>query len=199
MKKEIIITAIVVFALGILISPMLGMGYRGGFMGPGNMGQIDSHFIEQMIPHHEDAITMAEIALEKAEHEEIKQLARDIGRTQTEEIEKMQSWYKAWYGREVVALISETFAHGHGMGMHMGMMGDDTDLESLENAKPFDKEFIEQMIPHHQMAVMMAQMLLRSTDRAEMKQLGEDIIAAQTKEIEQMREWYRTWYGNQAR
>ena len=155
---------------------------------------IDRHFIEQMIPHHEDAITMAEIALDnRAEHEEIRQLSRDIVRTQTEEIEKMQAWYKEWYGWEVITLIPEVHAHMAGMGMHMGMMGDDTDIESLENAKPFDKAFIEQMIPHHQMAVMMANMLLRSTDRPEMKQLAQDIIEAQTREINQMRGWYREW------
>ncbi|MFA6170253.1 MAG: DUF305 domain-containing protein [Candidatus Margulisiibacteriota bacterium] len=59
-----------------------------------------------------------------------------------------------------------------------------------------DKEFIEQMIPHHQAAVMMARKLLRSTDKPEMKQLAENIIAAQTKEINQMRKWSRAWYGN---
>src|SRR3989344_5077170 len=59
-----------------------------------------------------------------------------------------------------------------------------------------DSHFIEQMILHHQMAVMMAQMLLRSTNRPEMKQLAENIITAQTKEINQMREWYSAWYEN---
>src|SRR3989304_5404766 len=58
-----------------------------------------------------------------------------------------------------------------------------------------DAHFIEQMIPHHEMGVMMAQMLSRSTSRSEMKQLAENIISAQTKEINQMRKWYRAWYG----
>ncbi|MSR71678.1 MAG: DUF305 domain-containing protein [Candidatus Taylorbacteria bacterium] len=50
-----------------------------------------------------------------------------------------------------------------------------------------DRHFIEQMIPHHEMAVMMAQMLQGSTDRPEMKQLVDNIITSQTKEIEMMR------------
>ena len=50
------------------------------------------------------------------------------------------------------------------------------------------------MIPHHQMAVMMANMLASSTNRPEMKKLAQDIIIAQTKEINQMREWYKAWY-----
>lgn len=157
------------------------------------MGQIDSHFIEQMIPHHEDAITMANLALSRAERSEIKILSGDIIKDQSEEIDQMEQWYKSWFGNEVPG-ISTSAGRGMGMMMRGGMMGNETDIKTLENAKPFDKEFIEQMIPHHQMAVMMAQMLLSSTNRPEMKQLAENIIAAQTKEINQMREWYQNWY-----
>ncbi len=53
----------------------------GGMRGSPLTSNIDRHFIEQMIPHHNDAILMAEIALEKAEHQEIKTLAADIKRT----------------------------------------------------------------------------------------------------------------------
>ena len=158
-------------------------------------GNIDRHFIEQMIPHHDDAILMAEIALIKAEHQEIKQLAQDIKRTQTEENENMRMWYKLWY-RADVPENSMPMGGGMGSGMVMrgGMMGDATDIMRLESAKPFDKEFIEQMIPHHQMAIMMATMLLRGTDREEMKTLAQAIIDAQSREIGQMRSWYQSWY-----
>ena len=189
----------------LLIAPQWGgmMGYRNPMMGQadntsrGNrmLGLIDSHFIEQMIPHHEDAIAMAGIAGEKAQHPEIKQLAEDIKRSQTEEIQKMQAWYKNWYGKDVPDGLSDT---GHGMGsgmMRTGMMGGEADMEKLKASPAFDKTFIEDMIPHHQMAVMMAQMLQSSTDRPEMKQLAEDIIIAQTREINSMRGWYRQWYG----
>ncbi len=191
--------------LMLLVAPQWGgmMGYRNSMMGQadnttqGNrmLGSIDSHFIEQMIPHHEDAIAMAGIAGEKAQHPEIKQLAKDITRSQTEEIQKMKTWYKSWYGKDVPDSLSDT---GHSMGlgiMRTGMMGDATDMEKLKTSLTFDKSFIEEMIPHHQMAVMMAQMLQSSTDRPEMKQLATDIITAQTKEINSMRGWYRQWYG----
>ena len=148
-----------------------------------------------MIPHHEDAITMAEIVSEKAEHQEIKQLAQNIKLTQSEEIEKMRNWYRDWYSNDVTNTFSGVGMMSSGM-MTMGMMGDSTDIERLKTAENFDKAFIEEMIPHHQMAVMMAQMLQSSTSRPEMKQLAKDIIEAQTKEINSMREWYRQWYGN---
>jgi len=203
MNQETLVSGLVGVIIGIVLSvallPTWGgmMGYNNSMMGQNQvMGSIDAHFIEQMIPHHEDAITMADLALEKAEHPEIKQMAQDINRTQSEEIEQMRAWYKSWYGKDVADIFSGA---GHGMGsgaMHMGMMGDATDIEQLKTASDFDKVFIEEMIPHHQMAVMMAQMLEQTTKRSEMKQLAKNIVEAQTKEIDSMRSWYRQWYGN---
>lgn len=158
------------------------------------MGNIDRHFIEQMIPHHEDAITMAKLAQTKAQKPEIKQLAENIIVSQGKEIDQMKSWYKDWFGTDVPKDTSVMGIHGMGSGrMHMGMMGDETDLESLKNASNFDKAFIEEMIPHHQMAIMMAQMLKNTTNRDEMRKLADDIITAQTKEINDMRNWYEAW------
>lgn len=156
---------------------------------------IDSHFIEQMIPHHEDAITMSKIALTKAQRPEVRELAQNIIDSQSKEIDQMKTWYKEWYGRELPE--GEEIMKQHGMmgneGMHMGMMGDETDVSALENSEDFDRAFVEHMIPHHQMAVMMASMLKNGTDRDEMKKLADDIITAQTNEIDQMREWLRNW------
>ncbi len=132
--------------------------------------------------------------LRGGEHAEIKTLAGGIIEGQSGEIKEMETWYAEWFDKSVPN-ISAQMGHGMGMMMHGGMMGADGDLAALERAPVFDKEFIENMIPHHQMAVMMAEMLLRSSDRPEMKRLAENIILAQTKEIGQMREWYRVWYG----
>lgn len=161
-----------------------------------NSGMMDAHFIEQMIPHHEDAITMANLALTKASHPEIKQLSEAIIDSQSKEIDQMKAWYQDWYERAVPTGTPVMGQHSMmgGRGMHMGMMGNETDITRLEQAADFDKAFIEEMIPHHQMAVMMANMLKRGTQRPEMEQLADDIITAQTKEIEQMRQWYDTWY-----
>jgi len=156
-----------------------------------NSNTIDAHFIEQMIPHHQDAITMSNLALTKAQRPEVKQLAENIIDSQGREINQMRSWYKDWLGVDVPNNTT-----GGMMGankIHMGMMGSDSDFDSLENASDFDKAFIEEMIPHHQMAVMMATMLKGGTQRSEMKKLANDIIAAQTSEINQMRGWLKEW------
>ena len=157
------------------------------------MRGVDSHFIEQMIPHHDGAIAMATVALEKSKRPEIQTLARAIIDAQTTEIKDMRAWYKTWYGTDV--LDGDTTMMNGGMmsgsGMHMG--GQD-DVRTLGNANDFDKAFIEQMIPHHQMAIMMAQMLEAGTNRPEMKTLAQNIITSQSAEIEQMRGWYKAWY-----
>ena len=104
----------------------------------------------------------------------------------------MKSWYKTWYGKDVPATAHNITGMG-GM-MHGGIMGNSSDIEKLKSSNDFDKEFINEMIPHHQMAVMMAQMLQSTTQRQEMKQLASNIISAQTKEINNMRGWYEAWY-----
>jgi uncharacterized protein (DUF305 family) len=162
----------------------------------------DRMFIEQMIPHHQDAIDMANLALVRAEHPEIRQLAENIIRDQSREISRMRSWYKAWYGTDVPEYEDAMMGggmnrRGSGTGMMSGGTGGSmTDLAQLGNATRFDKEFIEQMVPHHQMAIMMAQMTLNS-DHQEMRELGSSIIRSQSAEVEQMQEWYSMWYGTQ--
>lgn len=154
---------------------------------------IDKHFIEQMIPHHEGAIAMANLALQKAKRPEIKTLATAIIAAQASEIQDMNGWYKDWFGSAVPKV--STGMMGGGMMSQSGMhMGGQEDMTVLENATDFDKAFIEEMIPHHQLAIMMANMLQSGTNRPEMQQLAKNIISSQSKEIQQMQAWYTQWY-----
>jgi uncharacterized protein (DUF305 family) len=152
------------------------------------MGWTDKSFIEMMIPHHQDAIDMAEMALKKAQHPELKTLAQAIIRDQEREIQQMETWYRQWFNQAVPPLSTQGM---RGMGQEMMAM----DLKALETATNFDQEFIRQMIPHHQMAVMMASNLKTNTDRPEMDKLMDDIIRSQSAEIKQMKQWYEAWYG----
>jgi uncharacterized protein (DUF305 family) len=166
-----------------------GMMDSGGGMMGGGTGDIDRHFIEQMIPHHQDAVDMADLAIGKAQHPELKALAENIKRDQTREIEQMRDWYRSWYGDDP-SNANDSGMMGGGM---MGMMHDDVDLQDLSDSDDFDKEFIEQMIPHHEMAIMMARMLEMRSDRPEMQELARTIIRTQSNEIDQMRSWYEDW------
>ena len=172
---------------------MMGMRSQNNSMVASTM---DAHFIEQMIPHHEDAITMAELAKDLAKRQEVKTLAQNIIDSQSKEIGQMKSWYKDWYGRNLPTGSNVMQQHGMitGSSMHMGMMGNETDMTRLQEADDFDRVFIQDMISHHQMAVMMASMLKNGTNREEMRKLADDIVSAQTKEIDSMRSWYKEWY-----
>ena len=108
----------------------------------------------------------------------------------------MRAWYKAWYGTDVpvVSGCDEGWRHepeGKRFRHDEGWHGRKYDRpRTLGNATQFDKEFIEQMIPHHQMAIMMARMTLQHSDHQEMRELGSSIIRSQSAEVEQMQEWY---------
>lgn len=173
---------------------VIGGVYYFGFAERGpvaNWGQpmmagIDRHFIEEMIPHHEGAIAMAELALVTSKRPEILSLSQGIIEAQTKEINDMRTWYKDWFGTDVPA-DSSMLGMRHGqMGRMQGMEGD---LDALKAAPDFDKEFLSQMIVHHEMAVMMGRMLAAGTTRDEMKTLADNIITSQTREIKMMQDW----------
>ena len=137
-------------------TPMPGMNMQQEF---------DLMFIDMMIPHHEGAIAMAEVALEKGEHQEIKDLAKAIIESQQAEIDQMMAWRDEWYpnaptmpmdqmaqmmgGMMQMPSMMATPAMGMmDMTTMLGHMGDATmDAEALHHATgPFDKAFIEMML-----------------------------------------------------
>ena len=90
-------------------------------MGMMSQQQADQHFIEMMIPHHQGAVDMANLALNKAKHPEIKKLSEAIKTDQNREIEQMKAWYKQWYGTEVPASSGRGMMSRHsGTGMNQG-------------------------------------------------------------------------------
>lgn len=195
MRKTFVISGIACIVVGVAALVVLSVPWLSGPDAGFVVCDMDRHFIEEMIPHHEDAVAMAKLALTRAEHPELKQLAQTIIRDQTREIEQMRGWYRSWYGVDLPT--GDDIFRGQGMGRGMrgrGMMDDGADMEALQAARVFDKEFIERMIPHHQMGVMMARMVLSRTDRPEIEELARSIIRTQTDEIDQMRAWHRAWY-----
>lgn len=86
---------------------------------------------------------------------------------------------------------SHTMPDGSQMSDSMGDM-----MAGLEGktGDAFDRAFIEEMIVHHEGAVEMAKAALTSAKHAEIKQMANDIIAAQSREIDTMRGWLKSWY-----
>lgn len=160
---------------------------------------MDRAFIDMMVPHHESAIAMAEIAQERAERPELRRLADDIVAAQSSEIEQMQDWRERWFGsadtpsmEEMPMLPGMSMPPGHSMSG--GTMDMRSEVDGLRDAEPFDRNFIDAMIRHHEQAIEAAQIALAETERDEIRGLAEDIIEAQTREIDQLRDWRAEWY-----
>ncbi len=152
---------------------------------------FDEAYIADMLAHHEGATNMAEQAAAVTAHEEIRTLSGNILMTQGQEIMTMRQWQADW-GYEVT-MSGGHMSHG-GDGMDMGgdmveMMNKLKDLTGEE----YDKEFLTQMIIHHEQAIEMSKYAEQNAKHQEIKDLAKDIIAAQTKEINDMKQWQKEW------
>lgn len=147
----------------------------------------DERFIDAMVPHHQGAIEMAQVALENAEHPEILALAEEIVAAQESEIGQLKSIKQEQFGTSEVSMdMSNEEMEG------MGMMA--MDPQELANQEPFDKAFIDNMIPHHESAIEMATVVLGESENPEIREIVEAIVDAQKREIEQMTSWRDEWY-----
>jgi uncharacterized protein (DUF305 family) len=81
-----------------------------------------------------------------------------------------------------------------GSMMNGGTMMDSQMMGSFDDEKPFDLQFIDQMIPHHEGALMSSEHMISNSKRPEMRQLYENIQKSQSEQIEQMQEWRKEWY-----
>jgi uncharacterized protein (DUF305 family) len=147
---------------------------------------IDRAFVAEMVPHHEGAVEMAKIAQERGERPEIKQLAAAIIKTQNAEIQTLDG---------LAARLDDAGVEEGDLGVPEDEMGMSHDASMLETARPFDRGFIDMMIPHHQGAIRMARVEIAEGENPDAKRLAEAIVQAQTKEIDEMNMWRVDWYG----
>lgn len=158
---------------------MTGMDGKDGKDG----NQVDAMFVAGMIPHHEAAVDMAELGVKSAERSEIKTLSKNIIASQNAEIEQMQQL------QAKLPATSKSMMNDQDMSAMMSQ------TDALKDAKDFDKAFIDAMIPHHQSAIMMAEMEIDQGTNPEVVKIAKAVVAAQTKEIAEMQSWRTDWYG----
>ena len=155
---------------------MGGMSGMSEMMGGMNAQNIDRNFITMMIPHHQSAIDMSQLILKTTKDPQVKTWATNIIRDQQREINEMQ------------VLLKQFGGPAQGMGPQMNqMMGDMTG--PINQASNKDRAFVEGMIPHHGMAVMMANHLLMQSKNPVMQKMGRDIITAQAQEIYEFQQY----------
>ena len=158
---------------------MPGMGSASSEL-PDDVNNADIMFTTMMIPHHEQAIEMADVVLDEDGIDPgVVALAETIKAAQGPEIELMESWLDEWGTR----------AMGDMGGMGDGMMSD-TDMQALEDATGDEASrlFLEQMIEHHEGAIDMAQTEVDNGENPDVISLAESIIQSQTAEIATMQD-----------
>ena len=183
-KTGILVGTIAVLALGIVFLLAGNSGAPMDHSGHGSTSEEKSSsqysadeimFAQMMIPHHEQAVTMSELALSNTTTAEIVALATAIRDAQAPEIIQMQSWI-------------DGKSESHMRDMEMGGMLSDAELAELAALKgaAFDQMFLTAMIAHHEGALDMVEMINDSSN-SEVKTLAANIVTSQSAEIEAMK------------
>ena len=184
-KKTGSLLAIIVLLVGTLIyvvgmrttDEMLGMQHMQSSSN-GKYSGADIMFLQMMIPHHQQAIDMSNLAIQVSKNEELLALAKVIAKDQAAEIVQMKSWLK-----DAGASVDP----GHSMSGMGGMLTSE-EYAALEKASgaDFDKLWLTGMTKHHDGAIHMTTMI-SDDQNAEIKSFGEAIVKAQSAQIDQMK------------
>ena len=189
-------TGIFTGVIAVLIAVIIVMGFssrdEGHFFGMHHSGMMDSQdeasigqltgadimFLQMMIPHHQQAVDISNLALTKSKDAELLALATKIRDGQADEIVQMKSW---------LSLAGSNIVMDHSMGHDMGGMLDDAALSELQkaSASTFDRLWLQGMIGHHDGAIHMTQMIEDASNPV-IKKFGQDIVATQSAQIDQM-------------
>lgn len=150
---------------------------------PADVNEADTMFVSMMIGHHQQAIEMSAIVLDKPDLDpRVRELAKRIKAAQAPEITQLKGWLSDWG----IADAGSSSEHGsHAMN---GMLS----AEQLDRLRSADgasasKLFLEQMIEHHEGAVEMAKPEVADGANAEVKRLAQAVIDDQSAEIAEMR------------
>lgn len=177
------------------MSAMSTTAMSGAMTASGNAGtsaagahnQADVTFATDMIPHHRQAVQMADMALAQATNGDVTALARAIKAAQDPEITQMSGWLTGW-AQPVPTSSSSAMAGMGGMGNAGTGMMSDADMTSLGKASgaTFDRMWVSMMIRHHQGAVTMSKTEQTSGQNPDAKALAKSIISSQSAQITQL-------------
>lgn len=168
-----------------------------GEKGKNQHNTADVDFASEMIPHHRQAVEMAELASTRASSGKVKELSEKIEKAQAPEIRTMTGWLKAWDEKvpaedDGMAGMDHGDGHGghgdHGGGSQMPGMMSAEQMDGLKKSRgeDFDRSFLTMMIDHHKGAVTMATAEKKDGAYGPAKRLADAVIAAQSKEIGEM-------------
>jgi uncharacterized protein (DUF305 family) len=197
-RKTLVGTALAVLTAGAVLAGCSNSGHDMSGMGAssssssaavqqGDHNQADVAFVQQMIPHHQQAVDMAGLVPGHTTNPQVADLAGRIQKAQDPEIARMSHWLTSWGAPAPTSMPG--MDHGsadHGTSMP-GMMSpaEMTQLQQAEDAE-FDRLWLGMMIKHHQGAIDMAETELAAGSNADAKKLAQQIVDAQQAEIDEM-------------
>lgn len=150
----------------------------------------DLRFIDEMIMHHRGAIMSSEMMIADSERPELRDLAQRIQEDQQRQIDQMLAWRAEWY--------PDTPTSGMDSSPMGGMMGGNGMMGGMMNGEMTDRMFLRMMIPHHQLAIEMAEDALVTAEHEELKTLAQEIIDGQSAEITEMEDYLSDWYDEES-
>lgn len=156
---------------------------------PAGFNDADVTFARSMIPHHEQAVVMAQLASTRAKSAEVKDLAGAIAAAQGPEIRTMSGWLTSWGQAQPSGDgTGDMPGMDHGAGGMPGMMSA-AEMASLESARgvAFDRTFLTMMIAHHEGAIEMAKAEQADGESTDALALAKAIEAAQSAEVARMK------------
>ncbi|MEU0569076.1 DUF305 domain-containing protein [Nonomuraea sp. NPDC005983] len=138
----------------------------------------DVTFAQMMVPHHEQAVEMGDLASTRASSPDVKTIADKINAAQEAEIQTMKDWLSQW-GKSAPA---DSMGHD----MPGGMSRQDMDRLQAANGKAFDKRYVQLMIVHHEGAIKMARTEQADGANPAAKKLARKIASSQQAEVAEL-------------
>lgn len=158
---------------GLSLASLPATAHEGPHASQQAVSDANRAFIDLMVPHHQSGVEMANEAIAKASHAELRAFAQHMKASQSKDVEQLKSWRQAWFGSAMTP-----------MPMPMAPMAKDKD---------FDRMWMTQLIDHHQQAIDMSTLALGNGVRNEIKGMAQRLISDQRKEQEQLRSWLKSW------
>lgn len=137
--------------------------------------EADRTFIDRMVPHHEMGIYMADMAIQHAQHAELKTFAQRMKASQQKDIKELKAWRAQWFGS------ANTPEMEHDM------------MPQLPHGPEFDVRWAQMIAMHHQGAIDLSRLLQATPGQSKLRDKAKQMMAMQEKEKDQLLGFLKAW------
>jgi uncharacterized protein (DUF305 family) len=183
-----------------------GLGEMPASPVPLDEGQFDLVFLDLLTRLDESAVVMSQVALDRAEHYEIQQLANEIVSGRTAEIARLQLLRRSLYPDAeelpvdqmdaIVAALAEQMIDQPNLESLRAASPSSAFIAMCEAPEPFDLAYIDAQIANNQTAIALANVALEHSLHDEVKALVSSLIESDQQEIDSLLEWRASWYAS---